>query len=87
MSCWICLSAPYLLALSPLLANMQQVAYGGNYLLDIGPASDGTIPTGMQDRLIGMGAWLAINGTHFVYICMKPFRHMIPSSSSSPPFD
>lgn len=48
------------------LIGSVQVAYGGNYLLDIGPAADGTIPTGMQDRLIGIGQWLTVNGTQLI---------------------
>ena len=38
------------------------VSRGGNLLLDIGPAADGTIPVVMQDRLHEMGAWLNVNG-------------------------
>jgi alpha-L-fucosidase len=38
------------------------VSRGGNLLLDIGPAADGTIPVVMQDRLHQIGAWLKING-------------------------
>lgn len=38
------------------------VSRGGNLLLDIGPAADGTIPVIMQDRLRQIGAWLKING-------------------------
>jgi alpha-L-fucosidase len=38
------------------------VSRGGNLLLDIGPAADGTIPVIMQQRLIDIGDWLAING-------------------------
>ncbi len=38
------------------------VSRGGNFLLDIGPAADGTIPQVMQDRLLGMGRWLKVNG-------------------------
>jgi len=38
------------------------VSNGGNLLLDIGPSADGTIPTIMQDRLLGIGDWLAVNG-------------------------
>ena len=38
------------------------VSNGGNLLLDIGPRSDGTIPTIMQERLLEMGAWLDVNG-------------------------
>lgn len=38
------------------------VSRGGNLLLDIGPAGDGTIPVIMQDRLHQMGEWLRVNG-------------------------
>ena len=38
------------------------VSRGGNLLLDIGPTADGRIPVIMQQRLIDMGKWLAING-------------------------
>ena len=38
------------------------VSRGGNLLLDIGPAADGTIPVVMEERLIQMGNWLKING-------------------------
>ncbi len=41
---------------------VSTVAAGGNLLLDIGPASDGTIPVIMQQRLLEMGQWLKING-------------------------
>lgn len=38
------------------------VSKGGNLLLDIGPAADGTIPVIMEDRLTGIGKWLEVNG-------------------------
>ncbi|XP_056288587.1 tissue alpha-L-fucosidase-like [Pseudoliparis swirei] len=38
------------------------VAMGGNYLLNIGPMSDGMIAPVFEERLRGMGAWLGING-------------------------
>ena len=38
------------------------VSKGGNLLLNIGPAADGTIPVIMQDRLIAIGEWLEVNG-------------------------
>jgi alpha-L-fucosidase len=41
---------------------IEKVARGGNLLLDIGPAADGTIPAIMQQRLIDMGQWLKVNG-------------------------
>jgi alpha-L-fucosidase len=38
------------------------VSKNGNFLLDIGPRADGTIPQVMQDRLRETGRWLAVNG-------------------------
>jgi alpha-L-fucosidase len=38
------------------------VSKNGNFLLDIGPNFDGTIPQVMQDRLRATGAWLRVNG-------------------------
>ena len=38
------------------------VSRGGNFLLDIGPRADGKIPAIMQERLLHIGRWLAING-------------------------
>lgn len=38
------------------------VSRGGNLLLDIGPAADGTIPVLMEERLEQIGKWLIPNG-------------------------
>jgi alpha-L-fucosidase len=38
------------------------VSKGGNFLLNIGPDADGTIPPLMEERLLGMGKWLDVNG-------------------------
>ena len=35
---------------------------GGNYLLNVGPTAEGVIPQASIARLLGMGAWLDING-------------------------
>jgi alpha-L-fucosidase len=43
-----------------LLADI--VSRGGNLLLDIGPAADGTIPVIMEERLLQIGSWLKVNG-------------------------
>ena len=40
----------------------QLVSRGGNLLLNIGPAADGTIPVVMEERLLAMGEWLKVNG-------------------------
>ncbi len=41
---------------------VDMVSKNGNFLLDIGPKADGTIPAIMQQRLRDMGAWLRVNG-------------------------
>jgi alpha-L-fucosidase len=38
------------------------VSKNGNYLLNIGPMPDGTIPMAMEERILGVGSWLKING-------------------------
>ena len=35
---------------------------GGNYLLNVGPTAEGTIPQPSVDRLLAVGAWLERNG-------------------------
>ncbi len=44
------------------LMLVDLVSRGGNLLLDIGPAADGTIPVVMEERLIQIGDWLKVNG-------------------------
>ena len=41
---------------------VQTVALGGNALINIGPAHDGSIDPIFADRLMGLGAWLGVNG-------------------------
>lgn len=38
------------------------VSAGGNFLLNVGPNADGTIPVIMQERLEQIGEWLSVNG-------------------------
>jgi alpha-L-fucosidase len=45
-----------------ILTLIDLVSRGGNFLLDIGPTSDGRIPVIMQQRLLEIGDWLRVNG-------------------------
>src|SRR5436190_4036528 len=47
---------------SLIIALIDKVSRGGNFLLDIGPDEHGKIPPIMQDRLLQMGEWMKING-------------------------
>ncbi len=38
------------------------VSKGGNFLLNVGPKPDGTIPEPSVDRLLAIGEWLQVNG-------------------------
>ena len=54
--------ADYLSAKELLEMLCDLVSKGGNFLLNIGPAADGTIPVIMEERLLQMGDWLRVNG-------------------------
>jgi alpha-L-fucosidase len=41
---------------------VDRVSKNGYLLLNVGPRADGTIPDEARDLLLGMGAWLKING-------------------------
>ena len=46
-----------------LIRNLSDIASkDGNYLLNIGPMADGTIPQPEVDRLLAIGKWLKANG-------------------------
>lgn len=54
--------ADYMTAKELLQTLCSLVSKGGNFLLNIGPAADGTIPVIMEERLLQMGDWLRVNG-------------------------
>lgn len=41
---------------------VDTVSKNGNYLLNLSPKADGTIPQEQQDVLLSIGRWLAVNG-------------------------
>ena len=46
-----------------LIANLCDIASkGGNYLLNVGPTSEGLIPQPSVERLAQVGAWMQVNG-------------------------
>ena len=49
------------------------VSKGGNYLLNIGPMADGTVPQPSQDTLRTVGAWLKTNGEAIYGANATPF--------------
>lgn len=49
------------------------VSKGGNYLLNVGPTSEGIIPQASQDNLRGVGKWLKVNGESIYGAGPTPF--------------
>jgi len=47
---------------------------GGNFLLNIGPKPDGTIPQASIDRLAEIGSWMNINSESIYGTAASPFR-------------
>jgi alpha-L-fucosidase len=57
-----------------LLRNLIDIASkGGNYLLNVGPTSEGEIPAASVERLHEIGAWLAANGDGIYGTTASPF--------------
>ncbi len=47
---------------------------GGNFLLNVGPKPDGTIPQESIDRLAGVGEWMQVNSESVYGTSPSPFR-------------
>ena len=51
---------------------------GGNYLLNVGPTSEGLIPSPSIERLKEMGDWMTINGGAIYGTTASPFSRRLP---------
>ena len=49
------------------------VSKGGNYLLNVGPTSEGVVPQPSQDNLRAVGEWLKMNGEAVYGVQRSPF--------------
>jgi len=49
---------------------------GGNYLLNVGPTSEGLIPEPSIERLQAVGAWMKINGSAIYGTTASPFKRL-----------
>src|SRR6202795_3013260 len=59
------------------------VSKGGNYLLNVGPTSEGIIPQASQDSLRAVGRWLKVNGEAIYGAGPTPFGDELGATDSS----
>jgi alpha-L-fucosidase len=60
-----------------LIRNLCDIASkGGNYLLNVGPTSEGLIPAREVERLKAIGAWMKVNGTAIYDTTASPFKQL-----------
>ena len=60
-----------------LIRNLVDIASkGGNYLLNVGPTSEGLIPAPSVERLQEIGRWMKVNGVAIYDTTASPFKRL-----------
>ena len=60
-----------------IIRNLVDIASkGGNYLLNVGPTSEGLIPEPSIERLKAVGAWMKVNGDAIYDTTASPFKKL-----------
>ena len=60
-----------------LIRNLVDIASkGGNYLLNVGPTSEGLIPEPSIERLHAIGQWMQVNGEAIYATSASPFKRL-----------